>query len=119
MYDLNLLLSTEFESMASALASALAPQCSTKYIKYSTNWPAPNVCIFMAQLVEHCRTNAAAMVLNPFNALELFSRLNSKLPQAYTTTIVTSSLKKYESHIQQGFDILVTIITLPSWSKVR
>ena len=76
MYDLNLLFSTGFESMASALASALAPQCSTKYIEYSTNWPAPNVWVFMAQLVEHCRTNAAAMGLNPFKALELFSGLN-------------------------------------------
>ena len=75
MFDLNLLFSTGFESMASALAL----QCSTKYIKYSTNWPAPNVWVFMAQLVEHCRTNAAAMGLNPFKALELFSGLNSQL----------------------------------------
>ena len=65
MYDLNLLLSTGFESMASTLASALALQYSTKYIENSTNWPAPNVWVFMAQLVEDCSTNAAAMGLNP------------------------------------------------------
>ena len=26
-----------------------------------TNWPAPNVWVFIAQLVEHCRANAKAM----------------------------------------------------------
>ena len=30
----------------------------------STNWPAPNVWVFIAQLVEHCSTNAEAMGLN-------------------------------------------------------
>ena len=75
MYDLNFLYSTGFESMASALAL----QCSAKYIEYSTNWPAPNVRVFMAQLVKHRSTNAAAMGLNAFKALELFSGLNSQL----------------------------------------
>ena len=79
MYDLNLLFSTGFESIASTLASALALQYSTKYIENSTNWPAPNVWVFMAQLVEDCSTNAAAMGLNPFKALEFFSGLNSQL----------------------------------------
>ena len=90
MYGLNLLFSTGFESMASALAL----QYSTKYSEYSTNWPAPSVWVFMAQLVEHCRINAAAMGLNPFKVLELFSGLNSQLPHAYTTTMVTSSFRK-------------------------
>lgn len=31
----------------------------------STNEPAPNVWVFIAQLVEHCSANAEAMGLNP------------------------------------------------------
>ena len=31
----------------------------------STNWPAPNVWIFIAQMVEHCSANAEAMGSNP------------------------------------------------------
>ena len=29
------------------------------------NWPAPNVWLFIAQLVKHCSTNAEAMGSNP------------------------------------------------------
>ena len=32
----------------------------------STNWPAPNVWVFIAQLAEHCGANAEAMGSNPF-----------------------------------------------------
>ena len=74
MFDPNLLFSTGFESKASALASALAPQCSTKYIEYSPTWPAPNVWVFMAQLVKQCSTNAEAMGLNPFKASGIIFR---------------------------------------------
>ena len=52
------------------MASALALQYSTKNIEYSTNWPAPNVWVVMAQLVEHCSTNAAAMGVSPVKALK-------------------------------------------------
>ena len=31
----------------------------------STNWPAPNVWIFIAQMVEHCSANAEAIGSNP------------------------------------------------------
>ena len=31
----------------------------------SPNWPAPNVWVFRAQLVEHCSANTEAMGLNP------------------------------------------------------
>ena len=34
----------------------------------STNWLAPNIWVFIAQLVEHCSTNAEAMNLNPVEA---------------------------------------------------
>ena len=34
----------------------------------STNWPAPNVWVFIAQLVEHCSANAEAMGSNPVEA---------------------------------------------------
>ena len=31
----------------------------------STNWPAPNVWVFIAQMVEHCSANAEAIGSNP------------------------------------------------------
>ena len=31
----------------------------------STNWPSPNVWVFIAQLVEHCRANTEVMGSNP------------------------------------------------------
>ena len=42
----------------------------------STNWPAPSVCVFIAQLVEHCSANAEAMGLNPVGAPKTFFGLN-------------------------------------------
>ena len=30
-----------------------------------TNWPAPNVLVFIAQLIEHCSANIEVMGLNP------------------------------------------------------
>ena len=38
----------------------------------SINWPAPNVWVFIAQLVEHCSANAEAMGSNPVEALKFF-----------------------------------------------
>ena len=45
----------------------------------SINWPAPNVWVFIAQLVEHCSANAEAMGSNPVEALKFFSGLNLQL----------------------------------------
>ena len=42
----------------------------------SINWPAPNIWVFIAQLVEHCSANAEAMGSNPVEALKFFSGLN-------------------------------------------
>ena len=36
------------------------------------NWPAPNIWVFIAQLVEHCSANAEAMGSNPVEALNFF-----------------------------------------------
>ena len=44
----------------------------------STNWPAPNVWIFIAQLVEHCSLNTEAMGLNPLK-VEIFFQVNLQL----------------------------------------
>ena len=41
----------------------------------SINWPAPNIWVFIAQLVEHCSANAEAMGSNPVEAQKLFSGL--------------------------------------------
>ena len=36
----------------------------------SINWSAPNIWVFIAQLVEHCSANAEAMGSNPIEALK-------------------------------------------------
>ena len=36
------------------------------------NWPAPNIWVFIAQLVEHCSANAEAMGSNPVETLKKF-----------------------------------------------
>ena len=38
----------------------------------SINWPAPNIWVFIAQLVEHCSANAEAMGSNPVEAPNFF-----------------------------------------------
>ena len=42
----------------------------------STNWPAPNVWVFIAQLVEHCSAKAEAMRSIPVEAPKTFFGLN-------------------------------------------
>ena len=44
----------------------------------STNWPAPNVWVFVAQLVEHWSANAKAMGSNPVEVPKFF-RVNLQL----------------------------------------
>ena len=39
----------------------------------STNWPAPKVWVFIAQIVEHCSANAEAMGSNPIKVPKFFS----------------------------------------------
>ena len=38
----------------------------------STNWPAPNVWVFIAQLVQHCSANVEAMGSNPVEVTNFF-----------------------------------------------
>ena len=45
----------------------------------SINWPAPNIWVFIAQLVEHCSANAETMGSNPVEAPKFFSGLNLQL----------------------------------------
>ena len=42
----------------------------------STNWPAPNVWVFIAQLVEHYSAKAETMGSNPVEAPKTFFGLN-------------------------------------------
>ena len=37
------------------------------WVSEDANWPAPNVWVFIAKLVEHCSANAGAMGSNPFD----------------------------------------------------
>ena len=46
----------------------------------STNWPAPNVWVFIAQLVERCSVNAEAMGSNPVEVPKFFSQVNLQFP---------------------------------------
>ena len=39
----------------------------------STNWPAHNIWVFIAQLVQHCSVNAEAIRLNPVKVQKFFS----------------------------------------------
>ena len=39
----------------------------------STNWPTPNVWVFIARLVEHCSADAEAMGSNPVEVPNVFS----------------------------------------------
>ena len=39
----------------------------------STNWPAPNVWVFIAQSLEHCSSNVEATGLDPLEVLQSFS----------------------------------------------
>ena len=45
----------------------------------STNWPAPDVWVFMAQLVEHSSPNTEAIGLNPNEVRDFFFRVNVQL----------------------------------------
>ena len=40
-----------------------------------TNGPAPNVWVFVAQMVEHCGANAEAMGSNPVEIAKFFGRV--------------------------------------------
>ena len=45
-----------------------------------TNWPAPNVWVFTAEMVEHCSANAEALSSNPVEVQKIFfSGLSAKI----------------------------------------
>ena len=54
----------------------------------SINWPAPNVWVFIARLVQHCSANAEAMGSNPVEAPKTF-------PAYFATAMITSSFHSY------------------------
>ena len=58
----------------------------------SIKWPAPNIWVFIAQLVEHCSANAEAMGSNPVEALKFFSGLNLQLLKIAIITAMVKSL---------------------------
>ena len=60
----------------------------------SINWPAPNVWVFITQLVEHCSANAEAMGSNLFEALKTFFGLTLRLLNiAIINAMITSSFQ--------------------------
>ena len=63
-----------------------------------TNWPAPNMWVFIAQLVDHCSANAEAMGLNPVEALETFVGHTLRLLKSQLQLpMITSSFHYYFS----------------------
>ena len=56
----------------------------------SIKWPAPNIWLFIAQLVEHCSANAEAMGSNPVSGLNL-----QLLKIAIITAMVKSLFQSY------------------------
>ena len=56
----------------------------------STNWLAPNVWVFIAQLVEHCSANAEDMGSNPIEVPKIFFRVNLQLLIVITTATIIS-----------------------------
>ena len=58
----------------------------------STNWPAPNVWVFISQRLEHCNANAEVMGSNPVEVPKFFSDLF-----AITNVTIRSSFKKIHS----------------------
>ena len=59
-------------------AALKTPAWEARVKMNSTNWPAPNVWIFIAQLVEHCSPKTEAMGLNPLE-VEIFFQVNLQL----------------------------------------
>ena len=59
----------------------------------SINWPAPNVWVFIAQLVEPCSANTEAMGSNPVEAPKTFIGLSCDCLNA--TAMITSSFQSY------------------------
>ena len=60
----------------------------------SLNWSAPNICVFVAQLVEHRSANAEAMGCNPVEALKIYFGLKFAIAQiAITTAMITFPFK--------------------------
>ena len=59
----------------------------------SVKWPAPNIWVFIAQLVEHCSANAEAMGSNSVEALKFFfSGINLQLLKIAIITAMVKSL---------------------------
>ena len=57
----------------------------------SINWPAPNVWVFIAQLVEHCSTNVEAVGQNPvkvpkFFGVTVFARIIARVDYFFVGT---------------------------------
>ena len=61
----------------------------------SINWPASNIWVFIAQLVEHCSANAETIGSNPVEAPKRFFRAYFVIAyMAITTAIIMSSFQK-------------------------
>ena len=59
-----------------------------------TNWPAHNVWVFIAQLVEHCSANAEAIGSNPVEVPKFFSGHFAIVEIAITIMTIISSFKR-------------------------
>ena len=58
----------------------IVPVKGMKFTMNSTNWPVPNLWVFIAQLVEHCSANAEGTSSNPVEAPKTVSYTHLTLP---------------------------------------
>ena len=64
----------------------------------STDWPALDVWVFMAQLVEHCNANGGAMGLNPVEVPKFFFQFRVKLQLP---------LRRSQLHLKIFIDLII------------
>ena len=59
----------------------------------TTNWPIPNVWVFIADMVEHYSANGEAMGSNPVEVSKFFSGSFASAKIVITTATIISSIK--------------------------
>ena len=58
----------------------------------STNWPVPNVLVFIAQLVERFSANTETMSLNPVEVAKFFFWVNLQVLKIQITTATITAV---------------------------
>ena len=81
-------------------------------VKLSTNWPAPNVWVFIDQLLEHSSAKAEAMGSNPVKSRNFFRVAIALI--AITSATIISSFKLITLSNGRSYQLLQTILFFPN-----